>query len=244
VTPPNKIALSVFELERFGVKTARATLETDDDLQDLRRFVVQHQIELVIARVDSRSIRLVQDLERSGALLMDCQVYYERDLIKRPFVDRADRSWVHEVLPGERAAVAEIAKTAFKGFFGHYHADARLDRDAADKAYEDWTVRLCSEDDVADKMFVASLDGQVAGFAAMRRAANNDAELILFASAPDFQGRGIFQALTDEALRWAVSIGAKRCWGPTHVANLGVQKVWVRSGFEPFKSQFTLHQWL
>ena len=61
-----------------------------------------------------------------------------------------------------------MATEAFRGYYGHCHADQRLDRAKCDEVYRDWALRSCLSRDVADQVLVAVLDGSIVGFGDLR----------------------------------------------------------------------------
>jgi GNAT superfamily N-acetyltransferase len=237
------IELSNLEFERYGVRCARAQAATESDVESFERFCRENDVDLFIVRCPTEQIELVQAFERSGALLMDCLVYYRRDLVKRPLANPDGFDWIRPVESKDVQSVARVAATAFEGYYGHYHADRRLDREKSDAAYRDWAVRSCSDERFADRVFAAWDGDEVVCFATLKALSADEVEAVLFGVAPQAQGRGIYDALIKKSLHWASEIQAKSCVLSTQISNLAVQKVWVRNGFEPMNSYFTLHQW-
>jgi len=239
----SSIEESPLELERFRVRAARAFALTPDDAAGFDRFCAERKCELLVVRCPTTQMNTVQAFEDGGARMMDCLVYYQRDLRKNPLSEPDTLDWIRAVVPSEVPAVATVAATAFEGYFGHYHADERLDRSAADETYRDWAVRSCGDPVFADRVYAAWDGDDVVGFATLKRNSPEEGEAVLFGVAPRAQGRGIYNALIVKALHWAVEIGASRCTLSTQISNVAVQKVWVRNGFEPMISYFTLHKW-
>jgi ribosomal protein S18 acetylase RimI-like enzyme len=140
--------------------------------------------------------------------------------------------------------VAEIAAAAFAGYGGHYHADPRLDRAAADATYSDWARRSCAVPGVADRVWVVEDEGEVAGFLTLRVNGPAETEIVLNAVHPDRQRRGLYGRLVAAALAASLDRGAERCIVSTQLTNVPVQKSWVRLGFEPAYAFHTFHLWL
>jgi len=140
--------------------------------------------------------------------------------------------------------VKSIAKDAFRGYFGHYHADERLDRVKCDEIYESWAERSVLLREVADVVLVAELDGAIVGFVTLRMNNPEEGEGLLFGVSPLAQRRGIARLLIVGGMKWCVTHGASRITISTQLANVAVQKVWARVGFEFNHAYYTFHKWL
>jgi len=127
---------------------------------------------------------------------------------------------------------------AFAGYQGHYQADPRLDRAAADAGYVDWARRSIAGADV----LVVEDEGAIAGFLTMEPS-DDGTEIVLNGIRPDTQGRGLYAALVIGALRRSAKLKAPRCTVSTQVWNVRAQKVWIRVGFEPTQAVHTFHLW-
>ncbi len=237
------VALSPLEKERFGIRTARADRVTLDALPDILGFCRSEKVELLIARCKAEDLPAAQALEAEGGQLMDTLVYYGRDTQKDlPTVESSSGS-MRSSRAGDEEALARVAMQAFRGYSGHYHADPRLNRAKCDEVYASWTRRSCSSRDVAGEVLVYELDGEIAGFATLRLNSAEEGEGVLFGVAPQAQGRGVYKLLIVRGLEWCKSQGARRMVVSTQVTNLAVQKVWVRTGFEPLGATYTFHKW-
>jgi hypothetical protein len=135
-------ALSPLDRERFGVVTARWDAASDAELADALAFCREHDVELLIARCDTSDATAAHGLERAGALLMDTMIHFACDPARRPS-DDAEAPPIRSAAREDATQVREIAGEAFRGYVGHYHADPRLDRAAADEVYPDWAYRSC-----------------------------------------------------------------------------------------------------
>jgi GNAT superfamily N-acetyltransferase len=237
------IALSSIDQERFGIVTARDGEVTPETFEHDLAFCRSHGVQLLIARCRTEELAVAQALEAAGGRLMDTLVYYVRVIVKGELPASTCKVPIRSVRPGEDEAVRRVAREAFRGYRGHYHADPRLDPSKCDEAYQSWAQRSCLSRDVAGEVLVAD-DGQVAGFATLRLNDPHEGEGVLFAVAPRAQGAGVYKAFMLEGMRWCRSQGAKRMVVSTQITNLAVQKVWSRLGFEPSQSFYTFHLWL
>jgi GNAT superfamily N-acetyltransferase len=240
---PPAIYLSSIDEERFGIRTARASLVTLDMLPSIMDFCRANSVVLLIARCLVSEIRTAQAMEREGFVLMDTLVYYVRDLTKTPIPPDTGKIPVRPIRAGEEEAVKRVAAESFRGYFGHYHADPRLDRTKCDETYISWALRSCVSRDVADEVLVADLEGAIVGFATLRANSSKEGEGVLFGVVPSSQELGIYRSFMIHGMEWCLSKGAASMVVSTQLTNIPVQKVWTRVGFEPCYSYYTFHKW-
>jgi len=240
---PPSVCLSAIDEERFGVKTARTPLVTLDTLPAALDFCNANNVVLLIARCLTTELPVAQAMEREGFNLMDTLVHYARNLVKPPIPSDTCEVPIRPIRAGEEDIVKSVAKEAFRDYYGHYHADERLERSKCDEAYVSWAFRSCVSKDVADDVLVADPDDSIVGFATLRLNTPEEGEGVLFAIAPRAQGRGIYRSFMIHGMQWLKSKGAARMVVSTQITNIAVQKVWARVGFEPDKSYYTFHKW-
>lgn len=235
--------LSALDQQRFGPVTAKATLAADDSAAAVQDWCRAHAVHLLIARLPTAAMALTQALEAAGARLADTLVYYTRKRLdgSAPALPAGYR-W-RLATPADADAVERLAGLTFAGYAGHYHADARLDRAAADAVYADWAANSCRSAAVADAVIVLEDESGLAAFATLKDRGQGVFEGVLFGVHPQHQGRGLYNGLMQLAQHWAAARGFGQMLVSTQVTNLSVQKVWCRLGFEPSASYYTLHQW-
>ncbi|MBM3151255.1 MAG: GNAT family N-acetyltransferase [Chloroflexi bacterium] len=237
---PVPVALSPLEEARFGIRTARAMVLSMDDLPQVMDFCHAENVRLLISRCSTRDLSVAQAMERFGFSLMDTLVCFRRTLENLP--ERPDVT-VRPATGADIETVRAIARAAFHGYDGHYHADPRLDRAACDDLYEDWAARSCTLADLADEVLLAEVDGESAGFLTLKALEDGDADGRLYAVVPHAQGRGIGQALVREGLYWSQAEALLGMVISTQVTNIASQVSWVRVGFAPHGSFYTFHKW-
>lgn len=235
-------AFSQIDSERFGVRVARGHILADN-LSRVLDFCAGEKIDLLIARCATSDLVAAQNMEMNGFLLMDTLIYYRFDLSKRAIPEDKGQSLVRLLQPEDKEQIRIVAAAAFKGYMGHYHADRRLDRRRCDEAYTSWAERSCIPNTAADVVLVAEQNGKVAGFGTLRVNSPQEVEGLLFAVAPECQGRGVCRALMIRSLEWSRSRVAHRMVISTQITNVSMQKVWCRVGFEPSHSYYTFHKW-
>lgn len=235
--------LSPLDEQRFGARTAKATLSRPDEVTALLDFCRDREAALAIARCPTREIAVAQVLESHGFFLTDTLVYYRRDLAGAPIPDDAAGADIRVARPEEAGAVGAAAAAAFRGYFGHYHADPRLDPAAADAVYADWAARSCASHETAGAVLVADADGAIGGFAVMKMVSATTGDGLLYGVAPAARGRGLYRSLLIGSLRWCLLQNAREMITSTQITNLVPQQVWASLGFVMSHAYYTLHKW-
>lgn len=234
------IALSALDEERWGVRTARISGVMASHLPVIMEYCRVNQVTFLIARCDADQLDAVHEMERQGFLLMDTMLYLVRDM-RLPLPDVPSEA-VRPVRLEEADAVSVLAEKTFRGYLGHYHADARLDTAACDAVYPSWTYRSCVSREVADEVLILEQDSQLVGFITLQLRGNYGV-VPLQGVDPSLQGHGLGRKLISGALKWMAAHGAHQVEMCTQVTNLPSQKVWSRMGFEPSHAEYTFHKW-
>ncbi len=238
-----EVSLSDLDEKRFGIKAAKALTVTTANLSAVLRFCTDHNVVLLISRCSADDLCTAQAMERAGFLLMDTLVYWSRDLVDTPLPNDKGPAPIRPVRPGEAQQVKQVAAAAFRGYFGHYHADERLDNQACDELYADWAYRACSSAGVADVVLVAKLNQEIVGFATGELNNPEEGEGRLLGVAPTYRRRGIHRSLMIGRLRCFREHGAERMVISTQLTNIAAQMGWLRLGFEPSHALYTFHKW-
>jgi GNAT superfamily N-acetyltransferase len=236
------VSLSALDRERFGLVTARAPHFTGETLGEALRFCRTNDVQMLIGRCAAEDLSAAQAMEAAGGQLMDVLVYWVRAL-DRIGPEEATSVPVRPSRPSDVEAVRAVAAASFRGYFGHYHADQRLDRAKCDEVYASWAERSCLDPDVASRVLVAEHEGRVAGFLTLLGRGPEEQEIILNGVDPAVQRQGTYRALVLAAVGHARADGARRLTVSTQLINIGVQKTWARLGFEPSRSYLTFHLW-
>jgi GNAT superfamily N-acetyltransferase len=233
---------SIPDSKRFKVSVARAHLCDTDAVHRALEECRANNIELLIARCSTEHIAVAQEMERRGFLLMDTLVYFACPTTRTcPPVDSP--ALVREFEPSDFDQMRAIAADCFRGYFGHYHADARLDPALADAGYVEWVETSCRTSSRDGAVLVAVENARVVGFITLRRNSPEEIEGMVIAVARDRQMQKVAQALMHAAVDWCRAVGAARMIISTQVNNLKSQKSWIRQGFEPYRSTYTFHWW-
>lgn len=230
---------SHLDSQRFGVDIARLVAESPDQVA-AALGAVDPRTAMVVIRCDARDGSTVRTVEDLGGRLMDTVVTMTTPLPKDlPPPDPR----VRPATASEARRVARVARRAFEGYVGHYHADPRLPDDRCDAAYADWAHRSCRATDSRSVVLVAEIeDAGVAGLSTCRLE-DDVAVGGLDGVAPEHRRHGLYRALNLERMRWATVRGARRLRVDTHAANLPALRGLSELGFVARRVQHTFHLW-
>lgn len=238
------IELNLLETARFGIAAARV-IDTRASPEEIDAAARRKGVGMLTIRIPTQELSRVHDFEAAGYRLMDTLVCYSRsldDLPSRPAPPEGLSC--REAVPEDADAVAQVAREAFGGYMGHYHADPKIGRAAADAAYIEWAETSTMHASPTAPVLVAERDEEIVGFLTLRRSSSEEMELVLNAVKPAFRGRGAYAMLVIEALALGNARGYSRAKTSTQINNYSVQRVWARLGFAHSSSLYTFHKWL
>ncbi|MDQ2943021.1 MAG: hypothetical protein M3R21_05040, partial [Candidatus Dormibacteraeota bacterium] len=141
------------------------------------------------------------------------------------------------------AQVEAIARSCFRDYSGHYHADPRLDRDACTETYASWARSCCDQQEPAGFVLVAGEARRRIAFSSFRRTSDTQGELVLGAVLPEARGAGLYRRLTIEGMLRLQSSGASLFVTSTHISNWSAQAAWIAAGLRPSRAYYTFHRW-
>ena len=240
---PPGVYRSEIDEARFGIRIARVGWMTLDLLPAAIDFCRDQEVSLLMAKCAAAERRTWQAMERAGFLLMETMVCLEADLT-RPIPADSGAALVRPFHPGDLEEVTALAAVCFRDYESHYHADDRLDRATCDEIQVDWARRACLSREVADEVLVAESERSLAGYFLLKRNSPEEADVAVAAVVPDRRGRGVYESLVVQSMRWAAAAGAKRLTGLVQVTNVAVQKTPLRLGWTPRFAYHTFHKWL
>lgn len=239
----SNIFLSEIDKERFDIQTARVVGVTVENLSSILQFCRTKQVRLLIARCSMFDLETAQTMEKNGFLLMDTLVYYTLDIARKNIPSANGIAYFRPIRADEEEDMASVAVESFRGYFGHYHADQKLDNNKCDEAYVDWARKAFISRGTDENFQVAEIHGRIVAFGVFRMNNPDEGELFLGGIHPEFQGQGIYQAFLYRAMEWCLSKNARRIVISTQINNIAVQKILTRFGFEIAKGYYTFHKW-
>lgn len=234
-----QLSLNPAETRRFGLVCARATGAKAGDMAYIDRYCRDQGVAMLTLRVRVDDFALIHAVEAGGGRLMDTLVYYDRPL---PIADAVADPRCRVARPSDLGDVSRIANAAFDGYFGHYHADPRLDARAATAGMVEWAETGLIADPAPPYWIWEDQDG-VAGFSMGALLDDGSGDIVLNAVDPARQKQGIYAALINQACVTFAEMGLPRVQLSTQIQNYAVQRVWARAGFTHFKSIYTFHLW-
>jgi hypothetical protein len=239
-----EINLSELDKLRFGVTTAKAKITDEDSVDELIQKAKDMSVEFLIVRVPTNSIALAQNMEKKGAIITDTLVFFQKKKIERYQVELPKGYSASSAVVADAESVEQIASESFNGYFGHYHADPRLEKADCDAVYSSWARNSCEKNGLADEVILIKKSDEIAAFATLKKLNDTNYEGVLFGVAPNHQGKSLYLNLMQLSQNWGLDCGLRKLLTSTQITNVTVQKNWCRVGMEPLNSLYTYHLWL
>ncbi len=219
-------------------------------LDEAVRHAEERGAECLVHRSHADDAPAIHALERHGFLLMDTLLDYVFDFARNELPassrlppDARVRPATAEDLDG----LLEVSRRAFPVHSGRFHSDERIPRACAVRLYEEW-IRSCVEG-WADWVLAAECRGAVVGYSAWKKPSEIDrrhgialGHYSIGAVAPEHAGQGLFRALTVEGMRLLAG-HARSIEGPTHAANVPVQRAYAALGWRVAGARHGFHRW-
>ena len=237
------IEINVLETRRFGFTCAKRT-DPDAKLGAVNAAARAQRVRMISTRVDVSDLSEVHALEADGYQLMDTLVYYRRPLGPNETKPLPRQGYqIRPAVPSDAGHIRDIARKAFTGYIGHYHADPRLENTDADAAYVEWaenSIRHMADGNIA----LVALEGeQIIGFLTLRQNTPRQFEIVLNGVSPCHQRSGLYTNLLANACFLAHERGGAEIIISTQINNYAVQKVWSKSGMTLYGGYYTFHKW-
>jgi GNAT superfamily N-acetyltransferase len=217
------------------------------DLGQLLEAVLQEaralRFDYLWVRVPSSHPRQVQALESRGFQTVDTLLTFATPLPARDDNRVNPALECRPVRPEEFSQVESLAAACFTQ--DRFHSDPSIPKAVADEVYRQWAGNCCRGQ--ADVVFVASLDGRLVGFVALRcdRLAGSvlglrAGQIVLVATGPNARRMGVAATLTQAALRWFSEQGCVYAEVGTQLANLRAARLYQSAGFRLAQASMTL----
>lgn len=185
------------------------------------------------ARIASAEVRTAQLFEDAGFRLVDTGITLEVDA-SRSGVGAAPAA--RTARAGDAAAVAEIARTAFR--FSRFHLDPRIPAGLANEIKAQWAGNFFAGKR-GDHMVMAERAGEVAGFLQLLSGAERVLTIDLIAVAEAHRGAGLATGM--------IRFAARECGAPvrlrvgTQAANVASLRLYERLGFTVSATSYVFH---
>lgn len=236
-------SLSTIDQKRFGIVTAKATLNNTDNIQDLIEKSIHDQVKFLIIRTPTTALNIVQQLEQEGAFLVDTLIYYIKNKLELTECKLPTGYTTRLANLDDTVSLEQLALETFKGYSGHYHADPKLNKRDCDLVYSSWAANSCLDKNAADSVILIEKNNVITAFATIKINSQDEIDGILFGVSPEHRNKNLHMSLMKLSQNWGVNNGYQRMITSTQITNITVQKNWCRTGFEPYQSYYTLHKW-
>jgi acyl dehydratase/GNAT superfamily N-acetyltransferase len=241
--PSTMLQASPAESARFGLRIARAVLESLDD-RALVREIVDMRLDVAIVRLPATASSAIQRLSRAGLhpVHADTLVYYAARLDRYTPLPLRNAELVFERASAADAPIlSQLIHHAFADYQSHYHSNPRFPAQSILDGYKEWAGSYVDSSD-GRETWIARRDGAIIAFACCRASENGeDCEGVLYGVDPDHAGGGLYGDLIRHTQAVYKARGFQTMKVSTQIQNFAVQKVWAREGFVLTQAYDTFH---
>ena len=242
VSEKNEEVLGLIHIEdqdwdsnHFGLKFAKINLiiakgsysEKIDCIKYLLEKVDEKGYEYVILRWNSKDLAVIHSLESAGY-----QFIIDSIVLIHNLKNLNELNTFFEISSYQEEDIStlqEIARNTFK--FDRFHADSKLNEKKCDFLHSKW-VSNCCKGKLADKVFVAKVDGKIAGFNACRIDNDNKiGTIILTGVSSKFRKKGIGQTLVNAVLNFFKDNNLSLADVRTELNNIPAIRLYQKSGY-------------
>ena len=219
-------------------------------LDEAVRHGQERGAECLVHRSYADDAPVIHALERRGFLLVDTLLDYVFDYPRNEVPVSSSLPpdvRVREATPEDLEGLLEVSRRAFAVHSGRFHSDEKIPRACAVRVYEEW-IRSCVEG-WADWVLAAEHRGAIVGYSAWKKPSEIEGRhgielghYSIGAVVPELSARGLFRALTLEGMR-LLQGHAQRIEGPTHAANVPVQRAYAGLGWRVADARHGFHRW-
>lgn len=241
--------ISDIDTARFGFKIAKIN-DFDSDIGMLLTQFKKSGIKLIISRINSGNIKLINELEDFNFRIKDTQLTVSHNMENTELLfdefSKIKDVIIQEAQENDVDDVANLSFNSFRGY-GHYAADNRMDIEKSNDIYKDWARRSCIDKKVADYMFVAKVGNKVVGFLSLKIERENEKIFgiqHLGAVDKNYRNYNVFRLLILKCLMNGIE--SKHDWQQSFLlsTNYPVLRSYLKLGFKISGSNHTLHCWL
>jgi GNAT superfamily N-acetyltransferase len=232
---------SSIESERFNLRIFRGSTEKLNP-SDLLHLIENERVDVAILRIPTSEQHALHQLSQLPfpVVVADTIVRFDIDLRSSPPQPLRNTQLVsHRATEADRAVLEELIDLSFKEYRTHYHSNPLFDPKLVLEGYKQWA--LSSLNPSNNQVCYLFYMGEQAVAYATYILYENHGEAIIFGAHPNARIRGLYNDLVRHTLQYTQDQGRHRFRGVTQVQNHGVQRVWVREGFEPAYSYCTIH---
>jgi dTDP-4-amino-4,6-dideoxy-D-galactose acyltransferase len=223
-----------------GVEAIRDVREGAEAIQRVERQAKRADFCLISARVPLDAVDAVWALQATGFHTVDTGVTFEYDLGKEghPFAFHPAREVTIRSVTDDDV---QILEASVEGLFRHsyYYVSPLFSRDEADLLHRTW-ITNCVRHGRADRVLIAELAGEVAGFITCRRLPDASGVIDLVGVRPTSSSRGIGKTLVRASQDCFRELGVAVIRVRTQITNLAAVNMYSSTGARLIKVDTTL----
>lgn len=237
--------ISALDTERFGFKIAKFSNNIENP-EVLVQKLEHEATKLIIVRLDSSNLKLINQLEDIGFRYKDAQVTFSYNIKEvLPLRPVTPGFSIVPFRPEHLADLVGITRDSFNNY-GHYFADDKLDKEKCGEIYSDWIYRCSINKDVADEIIVAERNGIAIGYLAVK-VFRTQGEVfvagVIGAVSKEYRKLGVFQAINIESISICKKLGGTRIENNVLVTNFPVIGAYTALNYKIIRSELTMHYW-
>lgn len=228
------IVSSHADTRRFGLSVERATvpLRAPAGITPLREAIDASDADVVIVRYPADRVGWFERLRSPGRELIfaDLLVYWRLAVGTGQPPELDTRLASPAPQPHD---IETFIATVFANYGNHYSANPLFSPELVAAGYGEWARTALQRENVV----TVAANGELAGVATLTVGPSR-AEIELAGIHPRYQNQGVYGHLLAAVER---SVAASEIVISTQGHNVGVQRAWVRYGFEPLAAITTVH---
>lgn len=236
--------ISTLDSERFGFPVAKISNSIDNPNQIVEKLK-NAGVSLIIARIDSTNIKLINQLEEIGFTYKDAQLTFNYNL-HNELPPQLDNKFTLGLYRNQYLSdIIRLTQISFENY-GHYFADDKLDKSKCREIYTDWIVQCCENRNFADEIIVAEMDQVAIGYLAVKIKDTTEGKYaagVIGAVAAEHRKMGIFKAINIESMHVFSKLGCNRIENNVLVTNFPVMKTYTSLCYNVIRSELTMHYW-
>jgi len=227
-----------WDSRHFGLKIGRVTNGelTSDDLGHIEQWRRSHRIDCLYLLADIQEIARIRLAEAAGFRFTDLRVTLDRAV---SVVQDGTSEAVRPFEPADLPALKQMARELHHD--SRFHVDTRFPQDRSEEMFAAWIEQACA--DPAHRVFVADIDGQLAGYIACQRVNEARGQIQLVGVDATARNKGLGRQLVDTALNWLAAKRAAHATVVTQGRNATALRLYQKRGFLTSSIGVWYHWW-
>ena len=232
-----------WDSEHFGLSIAEVSggALSEERAAAADAWCAEREVDCLYLLASADDAETARVAARHGYRVVDVRLGFRHDLD-----DLGDLPWhspgpvsVREASEQDLDVLRPIARTSHRST--RFYFDGRFPAERCDELYVSWIERALA--DPGRELLVAEVDGEPAGYQALRRPGHEPARADLIALDPAHRGRGLGRALLLSSLRRMREQGAPSVATAMQARNVGPVRGHERAGFVLERAEIWHHKW-